>query len=102
MNDSARHPGLESLLAHLLDKGTWLASAVIGVGLLLAGAGTPGMSLVRAGVALFIALPIVRLLVMMVVFWRERDYRFGTIALLVLLIIGVGAVCATWLRRVVT
>jgi len=102
MSNTARHPELERLLAHLLDKGTWLASAVIGVGLLLAGAGSAGMSLVRVGVALFIALPIVRVLAMMVVFWRERDYRFGTIALLVLLIIGVGAVCATWLSRVVT
>jgi uncharacterized membrane protein len=102
MSDSARHPRLESLLAHLLDKGTWLACTVIGAGLLSAGAGIPGMSLVRVGVALFIALPIARILVMMVVFWRERDYRFGAIALLVVLIIGVGAVCAIWLRRVVT
>lgn len=97
MSDSARHPALESLLAQLLDKGTWLASAVIGVGLLLTGAGSIGMSLVRVGVALFIALPIVRVLVMMVVFWRERDYRFGAIALFVLLIIGIGALCAVFL-----
>jgi len=97
MSDSARHPGLESLLAQLLDKGTWLASAVIGVGLLLMGAGSVGMPLVRVGVALFIALPVVRVLVMMVVFWREQDYRFGAIALFVLSIIGLGAVCAVFL-----
>lgn len=98
MSNSARHPALESLLAHLLDKGTWLASAVIGVGLLLTGVGRPGMSLVRVGVALFIALPIARVLVMMVVFWRERDYRFSMIALFVLLIIAIGVVCAVLLR----
>jgi hypothetical protein len=34
---------------------------------------------------------------MMIVFWRDRDYRFALIALFVLLIIGVGAVCATYL-----
>jgi uncharacterized membrane protein len=98
LSNSARHPALESLLAHLLDKGTWLASAVIGVGLLLTGVGRPGMSLVRVGVALFIALPIARVLVMMVVFWRERDYRFSMIALFVLLIIAIGVVCAVLLR----
>lgn len=100
MSNSARHPELESLLAHLLDKGTWLASAVIAVGLLLTGVGGPGMSLVRLGIALFIGLPVLRVLVMMIVFWRERDYRFGLIALAVLLIIGVGAVCAVVFNRV--
>ena len=97
MSRSARHPELENLLAHLLDKGTWLASAVIAVGLLLTGAGSLGMSVVRVGIALFIGLPILRVLVMMIVFWRDRDYRFALIALFVLLIISVGAVCATYL-----
>ena len=101
MTNSARHPELENLLAHLLDKGTWLASAVIAVGLLLTCAGGPGMPVVRAGVALFIGLPVLRVMVMMVVFWRERDYRFGAIALVVLLIIAVGAVCAVVFNRVV-
>lgn len=101
MTNSARHPELESLLAHLLDKGTWLASAVLAVGLLLTGAGARGMPVVRAGIALFIGLPVLRVMVMMVVFWRERDYRFGAIALVVLLIIGVGAVCAVVFDRVV-
>ena len=96
MNHSARHPELESLLAQVLDKGTWLASAAIAVGLLLAGAGSLGMTLVRLGIALFIGLPILRVLVMMIVFWRDRDYRFALIALFVLLIIGVGVVCATY------
>ena len=99
VTNSARHPELENLLAHLLDKGTWLASAVIAVGLLLTGAGAPGMSVVRAGIALFIGLPVLRVMVMMAVFWRERDYRFGAIALVILLIIGVGAVCAVVLNR---
>jgi len=97
VSDSARHPELEGLLAHLLDKGTWLASAVIAVGLLLTGAGNVGTSLVRLGIALFIGLPILRVVVMMIVFWRDRDYRFGMIALFVLSVIGLGALCATYL-----
>lgn len=100
MSDSARHPELEAVLARVLDKGTWLASAVIGVGLILALFGAPGMLWVRAGVGLFIGLPILRLLVMLVVFWRDRDYRFGAIALFVLLIIGLGAWCATRMHGV--
>jgi uncharacterized membrane protein len=95
VSDSARHPELEGVLAHLLDKGTWLASTVIGVGLILALCGGPGMSWVRVGIALFIGLPVLRLVVMGVAFWRERDYRFGAIGLFVLLIIGLGAWCAT-------
>lgn len=102
MSRSARHPELENLLAHLLDKGTWLASAVIAVGLLLTGAGSLGMSVVRVGIALFIGLPILRVLVMMIVFWRDRDYRFGVIALVVLLIIATGTLCAVVFSRVVT
>ena len=98
MSDSARHPELEGVLAHLLDKGTWLASAVIAVGLILPLFGAPGVSWVRVGIALFIALPVLRLVVMWVVFWRERDYRFSAIALFVLLIIGLGAWCATRLH----
>jgi uncharacterized membrane protein len=96
----ARSPRLESLLARLLYYGTWLACAVIALGLVLAfaqagfgpgnGATPFGMRVVTAGVALFILLPVVRVAVMLFVFARERDYRFMTIAALVLAIIVVG------------
>src|SRR6516162_4349447 len=96
----ARSPRLESLLAGLLYYGTWLACAVIALGLVLAfareglgpgnGAPSSGMRVVTAGIALFILLPVLRVCVMLVVFARERDYRFVAIAAAVLAIILVG------------
>jgi uncharacterized membrane protein len=95
-----RNPRLESLLAGLLYYGSWLACAVIAVGLVLAfaqegfgpgnGAPSSGMRVVTAGIALFILLPVLRVCVMLVVFVRERDYRFVAIAAAVLAIILVG------------
>ena len=95
-----RSPRLESLLAGLLYYGSWLACAVIALGLVLAfardgigpGHGNPssGMRVVSAGIALFILLPVSRVCVMLVVFARERDYRFVAIAAAVLAIILVG------------
>jgi uncharacterized membrane protein len=90
------HPGLERLLAVVLHYGTWLASAVIALGLVLAAAGSPNLGMlssthiVTAGIAMFILLPILRVAVMLIVFVLERDYRFGAIAALVLAIIGLG------------
>jgi uncharacterized membrane protein len=92
---------LEQLLASTLNYGTILASAVIAVGLLLAPISTHAMpsravpsaaSVVTAGIALFILLPVFRVLVMMVMFTRMRDYRFGAVATLVLAIITLGFV----------
>jgi hypothetical protein len=101
MNPGATKVGrLESLLAGLLHYGTWLASAVIGVGLVLAlmgwRAGVPdpaswsGMCIVTWGIGLFIVLPVLRVTLMLVVFVYERDYRFVTIAAFVLAIIVAG------------
>jgi uncharacterized membrane protein len=52
---------------------------------------TAAVAVVRAGIALFILLPALRVLLMVVVFVRERDYRFGAIAAFVLAVIVVGA-----------
>ena len=76
---------LESLLAGLLYHGTWTASAVIGVGLLLA-----NMHVVMAGVGMFILLPTLRVVLMLIIFARQRDYRFVVIAAIVLAIILAG------------
>lgn len=85
---------LEQLLARLLNAGTWIASGVIAIGLVLSfdhGSLLPtGTQIVRAGIALFILLPILRVGVMAIVFLRERDYRFATIAAAVLIIILIG------------
>ena len=82
---------LEELLAALLLYGSWLASAVIGVGFVLevSGSGT-GMRIATVGIAMFILLPVLRVLTMFVVYVRERNLRFACIAGLVLAIILLG------------
>ncbi len=83
---------MERLLAILLRYGAWLASLAIGIGLVLALTGflPAGMRIVTIGIGLFILLPSLRVLLMLAVFVRERDYRFGLIAALVLAIIVLG------------
>ena len=85
---------MEWLLAGLLRYGTWLASIAIAIGLALAFTGSlvPGMRVVTIGIGLFILLPSSRVLLMLTVFVRERDYRFGLITALVLAIIALGVV----------
>lgn len=82
---------LETLLGGLLRYGTWIASVVIGLGL---GVGLIdprlGTRIATAGIALFILLPSLRVLLMIFAFGRERDYRFALIAALVLAIILLG------------
>jgi hypothetical protein len=71
---AAKSPPLESVLAGMLKSGTWLASAIIAVGLTLslfdhsAGAYVavpPSTQIVTAGIALFIVLPVLRVIVML-------------------------------------
>jgi hypothetical protein len=101
MNDNtAVSPRLERLLAQTLQYRTWLASAVTAFGLLTALAGWPGgprdagaartMSIATIGIALFILLPILRVLLMLTTFVRGREYRLGAVAALVLAVIVVG------------
>lgn len=87
----------ERILASLLRLGTLLASSLIGFGMLAtalqrvgAFPALGGHSLVGAGVALFILLPILRVGMMLLLFLRERDLVFAAIAALVLAIIGTG------------
>ncbi|WP_213362472.1 DUF1634 domain-containing protein [Brachymonas denitrificans] len=86
-------------LAALLWFGTWLASGVIALGigldLLQRYAGMPaigisGLTLVTAGVGLFILLSVARVLAMLLMFLRERDRVYAGIAALVLLIMAAG------------
>jgi hypothetical protein len=91
---------LERLLAGLLHYGTWLASGVTALGILLAliehyvGWRNPGplsgTPIVTAGIALFIVLPVARVALMLVQFALERDYRFVVITALVLMVILLG------------
>ena len=88
----AKGPRLESLLAGLLRNGTWLASAVTGLGLAMSLTGVEGTNVVAAGVALFIALPVLRVLVMLGAFILDRDYRLVIVAAVVLITILAGLV----------
>jgi hypothetical protein len=97
--DLAQRNGLAQLLARVLHRGTWFGSSVITVGLALpmaGGSGSPsamtGTWIITAGIALLIVLPVLRVLLMLIVFVRERDFRFGAIAMLVLAIILLGSV----------
>jgi uncharacterized membrane protein len=92
---------LEELLAGLLRYGSWLASAAIGLGFVLAlirshsPAGNPAMTphrIATTGIVLFILLPMLRVLLMFLVFIRERDFRFACVAASVLAIILLGIV----------
>jgi hypothetical protein len=99
---------LEAHLAALLHAGTWIACALIGLGLPLMlllhrGHHPPnplagiGDRLMKAGIAVFILLPVLRVGAMFLLFARQRDYRFATIAMLVLLIILVGVLVGVFL-----
>ena len=97
-SDLARHPRLERHLARLLSYGTWLASGIIAAGLAAPLIGWHGIGLetigthtVAFGIALFILLPVLRVLAMLIVFAQEGDRRFIAIAMLVLAIIAVSA-----------
>jgi uncharacterized membrane protein len=80
------------LLAGLLHYGTWLASGVTGLGLGLPLVGVEGAQVVATGVALFIALPVLRVLVMLGAFILHRDYWLIIVATVVLMTILAGLV----------
>jgi len=97
MNGARR---LEESLAAFLRYGSWSASVVIGLGYAVALIGShpptqrlaalPNMRIVSGGIVLFILLPILRVLLMFLVFIRERDFRFAFISGTVLAIILLG------------
>ena len=97
--DLVQRPELNQLLARVLQRGTWLGSTVIALGMALPIIGGSGVSsammctrIVTVGIALIIILPVLRVLLMLIVFVRERDFRFSAIATLVLAIIVLGSV----------
>jgi uncharacterized protein DUF1634 len=97
--DLAGRPELNQLLAKVLHRGTWLGWSVIALGLALPMTGWSRASstmictrIVTSGIALIIALPVLRVFLMLVVFVRERDFLFSAIAMLVLAIILLGSV----------
>jgi hypothetical protein len=96
--DLAARPELNQLLAKVLQRGTWLGWSVIALGLAPPMAGWSGVAstmictrIVTAGIALIIALPVLRVFLMLVLFVRERDFLLSAIAMLVLAIILLGS-----------
>lgn len=84
---------LDRTLTMLLRYGSWFACALIGAGLILAITGvSAGARTAALGIGLFISLPPIRVLVMLVEFVRERDYRLAISAGVVLTVIGLGLV----------
>jgi uncharacterized membrane protein len=100
-SDLAGHRRLERLLGALLRYGTWVASGVIALGLAvtMAGGFAGGARIVTAGIALLILLPVSRVALMLAVFMGERDYRFGAISALVLMIIVLGFALGLYLSN---
>jgi uncharacterized membrane protein len=90
--ETVKAPQPEWLLAGLLRYGTWLASGVTGLGLATSLVGVEGAPVVAAGVALFIALPVLRVLVMLGAFLLEQDYRLVIVTTVVLMTILAGLV----------
>ena len=90
--ETVEAPQPELLLAGLLRYGTWLASGVTGLGLAISLVGVEGAQVVAAGVAVFIALPVLRVLVMLGVFIVDQDYRLVLVATVVLTTILAGLV----------
>lgn len=94
-NDEAR----EQIIAGLLWYGTWIASALVAAGIVVRAlqppdhpflSGLNGLTVMKAGVALFIVLPVARVALMLVIFLREHDYLYTAISALVLAIIAAG------------
>jgi len=79
-------------LAVLLEWGTWTATGLIGLGLLLtvAAADGPGLAIIFAGTALFVLLPVLRVIMLGVQFFLKGETRWAAVTGLVLLIIGAG------------
>lgn len=94
----ARDERRERIIAVLLRYGTWLASGLVALGMTLGALsfepplpfGLQGSGLAKAGIALFILLPVARVALMAALFLQERDYLYATIAALVLAIIATG------------
>ena len=85
-------PLLETRLGQLLGGGTWLACAVMAVGLCarLLHFETTGDHITTVGVGLIIALPVLRLATMLEYFFRRGERKLAAICALVLLIVAVG------------
>ncbi|MBA8821738.1 putative membrane protein [Ochrobactrum sp. P6BSIII] len=91
---------MENAIAGLLHYGTMLASFIIAIGLISPWLSPLGMfiavlnggDLIKAGVVMFILLPVARVALMLIQFAQVRDVVYAAISGMVLVIIGIGFV----------
>jgi uncharacterized membrane protein len=84
---------LEQTLGRLLGRGTTAAGLVTTVGVALSVSGlSGGTAIAETGIAMFVALPVVRLAVLAAAFAQARERRLAAVAGLVLAIVVAGAV----------
>ena len=93
---------LERRLAAVLNLGTWVAFWVIAAGLLvlILHPGSLGEIVMTVGIAIIVALPVLRVIVMLQHFVRAREGSFAALCALVLLIIAASVVVGVQMRAV--
>lgn len=97
-DDDRRHLlRMEAILARLLRYGAIIAGGWLVLGLAwgggfstTGGAGGVADRCLAIGIVMLIALPVLRVALMMIIFALERDYRFAAISAAVLIIIALG------------
>ena len=89
-----REPAFDRAVALVLRIGAFSCFFVMLAGLIdgLFMTGRIPLQIERIGVLLMLATPVVRVVVACVLFFREKDYRYGWVSLGVLMILLLGAV----------
>jgi len=89
-----REPAFDRAVALVLRSGAFACFFIMLAGLIDGWFVTGHMPLdiERVGVVLMLATPVVRVIVACFLFFREKDYRYGSISLGVLLILLLGSV----------
>jgi len=84
----------DGAIASLLWYGTWIASAVIALGVVIKAIrpDAHGLDLVNTGIVLFILLPVARVMLLLLMFLRARDFVYSAISATVLAVIAAGVV----------
>ncbi len=93
MNEK-REPGFDRILALVLRVGAFAGYFVMAAGVVaqIVVDGAIAARLELAGVLILLVTPVVRVVVAMVLFFREKDWRYGWISAGVLLILLLGSV----------
>ena len=89
-----REPAFDRAVALVLRIGAFGCFFIMLAGLMagLFMSGHIPLDIERAGVLLMLATPVVRVLVACVLFFREKDFKYGWVSLGVLVILMLGAV----------